>query len=69
MHLRNIVDQFHDQNGLAHAGATEQADLAALGIWGQQVDDLDAGHENFGFRRLVDQLRGILVDRARLRSP
>ena len=31
VHLGDVVDQFHDENGLAHAGAAEQADLAALG--------------------------------------
>jgi hypothetical protein len=46
VHLGDVVDQFHDQNGLAHAGAAEQADLAALGIGGQQVDHLDAGHQD-----------------------
>jgi hypothetical protein len=42
----HVVDQFHDQNGLAHAGAAEQADLAALGVRRQQVDDLDAGDQD-----------------------
>jgi hypothetical protein len=28
--LGDVVDQFLDQHGLAHAGAAEQADLAAL---------------------------------------
>jgi len=31
----------------------EQADLAALGVGRQEVDDLDTGDEHFGFRRLV----------------
>ena len=30
--LRDVVDQFHDEHGLADAGAAEQADLAALGV-------------------------------------
>ena len=41
--LGDVVDEFHDQNGLADAGAAEQADLAALGVRRQKVDDLDAG--------------------------
>jgi hypothetical protein len=28
--LGDVVDQFHDDDGLAHAGAAERADLAAL---------------------------------------
>jgi len=40
MRLGDVVDQFLDQHGLADTGATEQADLAALGIGRKQVDDL-----------------------------
>ena len=42
MLARDIVDQLHDQYGLADARAAEQADLAALGVGRDQVDDLDA---------------------------
>ena len=38
---------------LADAGAAEQADLAALGVGREQVDDLDAGLEHLGGRRQV----------------
>src|ERR1700676_1110780 len=63
MRLGDVVDQFLNQHGLADAGATEQADLAALGIRRQQVDDLDAGDENFRFGRLVGVGRRLLMDR------
>ena len=59
MRLGDVVDQFHDQHGLADAGAAEQADLAALGIGGEQIDDLDAGDQDFGIGRLVDEGRGL----------
>ena len=62
MLLGEVVDELLDQDGLAHAGAAEQADLAALGIGGEQVDDLDAGLEHFGRRRQVLDLRRRLVD-------
>ena len=48
-----VVDQFLDQHGFANTGAAKQADLAALGIRCQQVNDLDAGFQNFGCRFLV----------------
>src|ERR1700738_2467979 len=51
--LGDIVDQLHDDDGLAYAGAAEQTDLAALGIGREQVDHLDAGDENFRLGRLV----------------
>ena len=36
--LRDVVDQLLDQDGLADAGAAEEADLAALDVRGDQVD-------------------------------
>ena len=44
--LGDVVDEFHDDDGLADAGAAERADLAALGEGADEVDDLDAGLEN-----------------------
>ena len=49
MRLRDVVDQFHDQNGLADTGTTEQADLAATRIRGKQIDNLNTGYKNVGF--------------------
>ena len=40
--LGDVVDQLHDDDGLADAGAAERADLAALEERADQVDDLDA---------------------------
>ena len=67
--LGDVVDQLHDQHGLADARAAEQADLAALGVRREQVDDLDAGLEDLRFRRLLGVGGRRLVDgAARLRS-
>ena len=30
MSFGNVVDKLHDEHGLAHSGATKQADLSAL---------------------------------------
>ncbi len=54
MRLGDVVDQLLDQHGLADAGAAEQADLAALGVGREQVDDLDAGDEDLRLGRLID---------------
>ena len=51
--LGDVVDEFHDDDGLAHACAAEQADLAALEEGLDQVDDLDTGLEHLGARRLL----------------
>ena len=49
----DVVDQLHDDDGLADARAAEQSDLAAAQIRLEQVDHLDAGLEHFEPRRLV----------------
>ena len=46
----DVVDQLHDDDGLADAGAAEQSDLAALQVRLEQVDDLDAGLEHLAAR-------------------
>ena len=62
--LGDVVDELLNEHGLPDARAAEQADLAALGVGGEQIDDLDAGHENLGFGRLLDIRRSWLMDRA-----
>jgi hypothetical protein len=64
--LLHVVDQLHDDDGLADAGAAEEADLAALHERRDQVDDLDAGLEDRGLGLEVDELRGLPVDRPAL---
>ena len=44
--LGHPVDHLLDDDGLADAGPAEQADLAALHVGLEQVDDLDAGLEH-----------------------
>ena len=59
---RDVVDQLHDDHGLADAGTAEQADLAALQVGLDQVHDLDSGLEDLRLRGLLGQLRRIAVD-------
>ena len=54
----DVVDQLHDEDGLADAGAAEQAGLAALGVGLQQVDDLDAGLEHLDRRSTARRTTG-----------
>jgi hypothetical protein len=57
VHLGDVVDQFLNEHGLAHAGTAKEADLAALGIGREQVDHLDPGHKDQRFGRLVGEGR------------
>src|SRR5699024_1822647 len=45
---RDTGDHLLDQHGLADTGAAEQADLPALDVGREQVDDLDARLEDLG---------------------
>ncbi|MNE24669.1 hypothetical protein D3C80_1179660 [compost metagenome] len=45
--LRDVVDQFLDGYGFTNTGTAEQADLTALGIWCQKVDNLDSCFQDF----------------------
>jgi hypothetical protein len=60
--LGDVVDQLHDDHRLADAGAAEQADLAALGVRREQVDDLDPGDQDLGLGRLRDKVGSRRVD-------
>ncbi len=61
--LGNVVDELLDEHRLADAGAPEEADLAALSVRGQEVDDLDAGLEDFDLGRLLHEVRRRPVNR------
>ena len=63
MALRDVVDELHDDDGLADAGAAEETDLTALHERRDEVDDLDARLEDFGLRLEVHEVRALAVDR------
>ena len=55
--LGDVADELLDDDGLADAGAAEDADLAALREGADEVDDLDAGLEDLGRGRLLLERR------------
>ncbi len=62
MLLGEVVDQLHDDDGLADAGAAEEADLSALHVRLEEVDDLDAGLEELVGGGLLRELRRRTMD-------
>ena len=62
MVLSNALNHLLNQHRLAHTCTTEQADLAALNVWGEKVDHLDAGFEHLGARFELVEGWGIAVD-------
>jgi hypothetical protein len=71
---RDVVDELHHRDGLAHAGAAEETHLAPLCERADEVDDLDAGLEQLLRRReflerrrgAVDAHRPVGIDRSAL---
>ena len=63
---RDVVDEFHDENCLADAGAAEQSDFTAARIRRDEVDDLDARFGNLRRRFLFVELRSRTVNRPEL---
>ena len=61
--LGDVVDQLFDQHGFAYARAAEKADLAALEVGLQQVDDLDTGVEHLLGGGQVFEFRRFTMDR------
>ena len=59
-------DHLLDEHRLAHARTAEQADLAALDVRGEQVEDLDAGLQDLGPRLQLVERRRVAVDRPAL---
>ena len=59
----DVVDQLLDDDGLADAGAAEQADLAAAQVRLEQVDDLDPRLEHLQLGGLVLERRRVAVNR------
>ncbi len=69
MLLGHPADHLGDEHRLAHAGAAEQADLPALHVGGQQIDDLDAGLEHLPLGLEGVERRGVPVDLPALVDP
>ena len=61
--LGDVVDELHDDDRLADAGAAKGADLAALQKGANQIDDLDARGQHLRRRRLIRERRRRTMDR------
>jgi hypothetical protein len=60
---RDVVNEFHDNDGFADTGPAEETDLSTLTVWLEQIDNLDSRLEDFGLSFLVFQLRRGPVNR------
>ena len=62
MSLGDVVDQFHDQDGLADSGSAEETNLTSLGVGSEQIYDLDTSDENLLFDAHVLELWSLSMD-------
>ncbi len=62
MGLGDVVDELSNQDGLSDTGTSKETNLTTSSVRGEQIDDLDAGFEQFGGGRLVNEFWGIGVD-------
>ena len=63
VHLRDVVDQFHDENCFTNTRTAEQTNLTTLRVRREKVDNLNACHEDFRFSCLIFELWCLAVDR------
>ena len=66
MSLCHVIDEFLNQDGLADTSTSEKTDLATTGIRGEEVDNFNTSLKNFGGGGLVNERRGVGMDRAQL---
>ena len=59
----NVIDELHDDDRLAYAGAAERTDLTALGEGADQINNLDASFKNLRRRILIGERWSRAVDR------
>ena len=64
--LRDVVDELHDDHRLANTRTTKGSNLTTLRERANQVDDLDAGFEDFGRGGLINKRRSRGVNRVAL---
>src|SRR5205823_6542461 len=64
--LGDAGDELLNDHCFAQAGAAEEAGLAAAEEWREQVDDFNAGFENFGLGRQIDKIGRLAMDGAAL---
>lgn len=60
--MKRTYNQLLDEHGLTDTGTTEETNLTTTSVGGEQVHDLDTGHENLSLGGLLDELGGVSVD-------
>mmetsp|Transcript_27523 Transcript_27523/g.44762 ORF Transcript_27523/g.44762 Transcript_27523/m.44762 type:complete len:202 (-) Transcript_27523:39-644(-) len=64
----NVVNKFHDNNGLSDSGSSEESNLSSLGVRGQKINNLDTSNKNLLGLTLLSESRGRPVKGSELLS-
>eukprot|EP01083_Nonionella_stella_P023190 64104_1 len=62
----NVVNKFHNNNGLSYSGSSEETNLTSLGVRGKKIDNLDSGDEDILCLSLLAKGRSRSVKRSPL---
>mmetsp|Transcript_38152 Transcript_38152/g.64102 ORF Transcript_38152/g.64102 Transcript_38152/m.64102 type:complete len:379 (-) Transcript_38152:39-1175(-) len=60
--LSDVVDELHNEHGLADTGATEKTNLATLLVGSQEIHDLDTGHQHLLSGTLISERGSLTMD-------
>jgi peptide chain release factor 1 len=60
--LGDVVDELLNEDSLADTSTSEQTNFSSTSVWGEEIDDLDTGHENLSSGRLLSEWWSIGVD-------
>ena len=66
MSFGDVVDELLDEHRLADTGTTEETNLATTSVGRKEIDDLDTGLQDLSSSGLLDERRGVGVDREEL---
>ena len=66
MSLSDVVDELLDEHRLADTGTTEETNLATTSVGRKEIDDLDTGLQDLSSSGLLDERRGVGMDREEL---
>jgi hypothetical protein len=60
--LGDVVDQLHNQHGLADTSTTEETDFTTSSVGSKQINNLDTSDENLLTGRLLNEQRRVTVN-------
>eukprot|EP00049_Salpingoeca_infusionum_P017038 m.351566 g.351566 ORF g.351566 m.351566 type:complete len:400 (-) comp16279_c0_seq1:777-1976(-) len=58
----DVVDKLHDEHSLSDTGTTKETNLSTLGVWGEEVDNLDTSLKDTGLDVHFNELWSLTMD-------